>query len=205
MKMPGILFSVVLFIGHGENPSYCSDASITGYAGRPQDSVSWIQDFRKFRDAMYQNDRTAVKSFIDFPIINDNNEIWFLVYGWEGKGAELMKSDKKEPMTEKDFDRYYAKIFGKTFIQLILKIKTEELFRKGETETAEISNGKATSYKIYSTFDTGRRVLSLNLSSNTIIKDAKGEETDRGESNTIYEFHILKNGHIKFMQVRLAG
>src|SRR5882724_4180110 len=112
MKAFSILFLVVLFTGHTENPSHSSCDSMPGYASRQQDSINWIQDFRNFRDAVYKNDRVVVKSFINFPIMNDNNEIWSLVHDGNEKGAQLMSADKIKPFAEKDFDRYYGKIFS---------------------------------------------------------------------------------------------
>ena len=170
-----------------------------------QDSTTWIQDFRKFRDAVYKNDRVVVKSFIDFPILNDNNEIWSLVYNGDEKRIQLISPDNKKPFTEKDFDRYYEKIFSKRFTKIVLKIKTEELFKKGETKTDGVSDGKATTYEIDASFDKKEQMLYLNLSSNTVEKDENGEVMDGGEFSILYEFAVLKNGHIKFRQVRLAG
>jgi hypothetical protein len=205
MKVFSIVIPMILFFINKEIAFRLSVKSNMPVPGMQQDSTNWIQDFRKFRDAVYKNDRATVKSFIDFPIMNDNNEIWFLVYGGDKKGTQLMGSDKKKPFTEKDFDLYYEKLFSKRFIKAILKIKTEELVKKAETATAEIGDGKATTYKIYASFDKDEHMLSLNLSSNTQEKDENGAVMDGGEFSILYQFTILKNGHIKFRQVRLAG
>src|SRR5688500_4522049 len=66
------------------------------------DTVKWIDNFRAFRDAIYQKDKEKAKQFIDFPIMNANNEIWYLVYvGVEKKISSL--SDMIKPFTENDF------------------------------------------------------------------------------------------------------
>jgi len=75
--------------------------------GQQPDTNRWIDDFREFRTAVYQQNKNKIKSFIDFPIINDNNEIWWLVYDGKGRGAQLL-SDKIKPFTEKDFDLHYS-------------------------------------------------------------------------------------------------
>ncbi|HEV8286494.1 MAG TPA: hypothetical protein VGQ09_19430 [Chitinophagaceae bacterium] len=175
-------------------------------APQQTDNTSWIDSFRVFRNAVYQNDRAKVKQFIDFPIMNENNEIWYLAH--EGSDSSLnLLSDKIKPFTEADFDKYYSKIFPKTFIKSILKIKTEELNKDGEFTTIELEEGNTT-YKIYAAFDKKQNTLILNLASNTPVKvkDRDGKEIeDPGEYSVAYYFDILNNGQIKFRQVRLAG
>ena len=177
-------------------------AIVLGNAPQQPDTNRWIDHFREFRTAVYQQDKNKVKSFIDFPIMNDNNEIWDMVY--QGKGGPLL-SDKIKPFTEKDFDLHYNKLFTKRFIAALLKIKTDELYTKGETETVTLHDGAATTYKIIASFDKQAHLLQLNLASDTIIKNASGEVEDGGEYNEIYYFIITAAGKIKFKQIRLAG
>src|ERR1044072_4935921 len=70
------------------------------------DSAKWIDDFRAFRDAVYQNDRKKVKTYVDFPITEHTSYIWGIV-GVESKAVDDV------PFTEKDFDKYYNKLFTK--------------------------------------------------------------------------------------------
>ncbi len=199
MKGLVILILLVSLFPHKERNAYIISGSV-----QQQDSSSWIQEFRNFRAAVYEQDKNKVKLFIDFPIMNENNEIWYLVYGENEKALKLL-SDKPKPFTEKDFDKYFDKIFTKHFVKTILKLKTEELFKKGETETIELNDGKATSYKMYAIYDKANKTLSLNLASNTVQKDTSGEILDGGEFNVIYYFNIPQTGKIKFYQVRIAG
>ncbi|MDX2049267.1 MAG: hypothetical protein SFU87_20955, partial [Chitinophagaceae bacterium] len=52
------------------------------------DTTIWISNFRQFREAVYHRNKQQAKAFVDFPIMNDNNEIWHLVY----KGTNIPPS-----------------------------------------------------------------------------------------------------------------
>lgn len=163
------------------------------------DSVNWISSFREFRDAVYHHDKIKTKQFIDFPIMNYGNEIWYLVYIRDEKKTDQIQN-KIKPFTEKDFDQYFDRLFPLRFIKGILKIKSEEFYKKGQTETVSLSEGTNTIYRIIATFDKANNTFNLNLSSKTYYKD-----DDDGESSIDYQFKVLKNGQIKFLQIRLAG
>src|SRR5436190_17634094 len=111
------------------------------------DTLNWVTSFKEFRNAVYQNDRNKVKQFINFPIMNENNEIWYLVYGSDEKLISKIPNPIK-PFTEKDFDKYYEKIFESKFINTILKIKTDELYKSKYFETIEFKED-STTYKMY--------------------------------------------------------
>ncbi len=144
-----------------------------------------------------------MKEFFKFPVMNEANEIWYIAYDNEKQISSL--PSKIKPFTEKDFDKYYDKIFSKAFLTAVMKIKSEELFRKNETETPDFKEGKNTTYKMYATVDKPAKLLSLNLAFNTVIKDDKGEVQDGGESNIIYQFKITGDNKIIFKQIRIAG
>lgn len=197
MKKTGIFFLMVGFTGNAfEQPIFKSEQPTNEIISTQQYSSNWIDNFRAFRTAVYQADKTKVKSFIDFPIMNENNEIWYLV---NPENENL--SDKIKPFTEKDFDQYFGKLFTKEFKDCIQKIKTQELYNTGYFETIEFHNGKETAYKMYATVDKKERSLTLNLAFKTMIKDSN----DAGESNILYYFKIEQNEALKFIQVRLAG
>ena len=144
-----------------------------------------------------------MKEFFKFPIMNEANEIWYIAYDTEKQISSL--PSKIKPFTEKDFDKYYDKIFPKTFLAAVMKIKSEELYKKNETETPDFKEGKNTTYKMYASVDKPAKLLSLNLAFNTVIKDDKGEVQDGGESNIIYQFKITGDNKIVFKQIRIAG
>jgi hypothetical protein len=180
------------------------ESTIAASPSGQKDKVNWIDNFRKFRTAVYQGDKATVKSFFTFPVTNSNNEIWYLIYAGNEK-LEKKLTNKAKPFTGQDFDKYYDKLFSKQFITCIQKIKTDELYKKGETETVEFNNGKDVTYKMIATFDKKSRVLNLNLASNTVIKDANGEVLDGGEFNVVYLFKITDSGQLRFTGLAIAG
>lgn len=163
----------------------------------------WIDDFKLLREAVYKHDKARVKSFFTFPVMNPANEIWFLVLSEKEREAKKL-SDKITPFTESDFNKYYSKLFPAAFTKTLLKIRSAELFNKGETTSAEVKEGN-TATRMYASVDKETMILSLNLSYTTEWKDESGEVTDGGESTVIYAFRILNNSHLQFMYVRLAG
>ncbi|HVZ95915.1 MAG TPA: hypothetical protein VG847_03510 [Chitinophagaceae bacterium] len=159
---------------------------------------SWINSFLQFQDAVNKSDKAKVKQFIDFPIMNENNEIWNLVYDNDNKRISKLPSGP-QPFTEADFDTYFNKIFTGRFINTILKINARELYDKGEYKTQEFKDGTIT-YKMFATFDKESQTLTLNLASQT-----QDRSEDNGMFSIIYQFDIINGNQVKFRQVRIAG
>ena len=170
---------------------------------KQKDTAYWAENFRQFRDAIFQKDKGKAKAFFDFPIVDSSNEIWYLVYNQDDKSIEKLR-DIVKPFTESDFHKYFGKLFSVDFVKSILKLKTDELFKKGSYQTPEIKVG-STTYVLYATFDKSTGGLELNFASDTELEDGKGELLDAGEFNIIYFFVITRKGHVKFKQIRLAG
>lgn len=170
---------------------------------KQKDTTYWIANFRQFRDAIFQKDKKKAKAFLDFPLKNEHNEIWHIVYDHDIKAIEKLQNTTK-PFAEADFEKYFEKIFSKNFVKSLLKIKTDELYEKGTYETPEIKDN-ATTYILYSTFNKTKKTLELNFALKTEYKDTNGELVDGGEFSVIYRFVITKQGHIKLKEVRFAG
>ena len=158
-----------------------------------------IKSFKEFRNAIYQRDLVKVKEFIDFPIYNENNEIWYLENIADDE--DLLSADKIIPFPETKFDKHYDKIFSNHFLRSILKIKTEILFNEGEFETIELTD-KDTKFKIYANYKENE--LILNLATEIPIKENDGENEETGH-NVIYYFKIENGKNLKFKQIRMAG
>jgi hypothetical protein len=169
---------------------------------KQRDTTYWAENVRQFRDALYQGDKTKAKAFFDFPFINDGNELWYLIYSDDEKAFEKLGT-KVKPLGEKDFEKYFTKIFPKQFIKCFLKIKIDEIFKKGSSESPELKDS-ATFYKLYATYSKKERILELNLATRTPQK-ISNTEYEPNESNYIYQFTILENGHIKFKRFLIAG
>ena len=197
-----MIFCLTTFAQTGQQ-NFKSDSSKILLQFKQKDTNYWIDNFRQFRDAIFQSDKIKAKAFFDFPIKNEGNEIWYLAYDQNEKAIGKLRNITK-PFTDTDFDKYFNKIFPKNFVKSLLKVKTDELFRKGFYQTIEMKDS-STAYILYSTFDKTKNLLELNLASNTEYKDEKGEPVDGGEFNIIYYFEITKQGHVKFKQIRLAG
>jgi len=159
---------------------------------------SWVNSFNDFRNAVAKNDKVKTKQFIDFPIMNVNNEIWNLAYDNNYQMISKLPGNP-QPFTQADFDKYFNKIFTKRFINTILKINTGELFDKGESKTPEFKDGAIT-YKMYATYDKESQTISLNLAMKT-----QDRSEDNGMFNVIYQFDVVNGSDIKFRQVRIAG
>jgi hypothetical protein len=168
------------------------------------DTLTWIEDFKLFRTAIYQNDIAKVKTYFKFPVLNPNNEIWYLILPEDQLSKGKFSGSKIIPFNEKDLVQHYNNIFPKKFVKSILKIKTDELYKKGYVETAEQGDSTAT-YVMYVTYDKQAGLLSLNLAYNNIIRNEEDGSSDVEESNVIYYFTVQKNGKLFFKEIRLAG
>jgi hypothetical protein len=163
----------------------------------------WVDNFRQFRDAISKKDKTKSKVFFNFPIKDSSNEIWYLAYDQNEKAIDKLR-DIVKPFTEAAFYKYFDKIFTKNFVKSLLKIKADELYKRGTYQTLEFKDS-STTYILYSTYNKTENTLEFNFASKTEYKDEKGESLDSGEFNVIYYFEITKKGHVKFKQIRLAG
>lgn len=155
--------------------------------------ISWIDDFKAFRDAAYTGNKEKLKTYFNFPIQNDPNEIWYLTAAGEAP-------DASSPFTEKDWDTHHAKIFPPAFVKSLLKIKSAELYEKGEAESPDLKED-STVYKMMAAFDKKENLLSLNLAFTTVPEEGE----DAIESNIIYTFSILPDGRLKFKKINIAG
>ncbi len=169
---------------------------------KQKDTTYWVDNFRQLRDALYKNDKTKAKEFLDLPFQNEGNEIWYLAYSDNEKVTEKLNENVK-PFTEKDFDKYFNQIFTKQLVKCFLKIKTDDLYKTGKSESPEIKDS-STTYKLYVTFDKTDKTIELNLATKMPYK-ISDTEYEPGESNCIYRFQISKKGHIKLKRILIAG
>jgi hypothetical protein len=169
---------------------------------KQKDTAYWVDNFRQFRDALYRADKSKAKAFFDFPFTNETNEIWYLAYAGNDEAIDKLGATVK-PLTEKDFDKYFNKLFSPELIKCLLPIKTDELYKKGKSESPEVKSG-STTYKLYATYTKADSTIELNLATKTSYK-VSATEYDASESNYIYYFQVLPNGHIKFKKLLMAG
>ncbi len=163
-----------------------------------------IESFKTFRDAVYNNDTATIKSYFSFPVENVANEIWYLVLTEKELETKKLSISGITPFTEKDFNRYYKKLFPKQFVKALLRVKSADLFNSGKVQSPEVKDGN-TSIIIYASLDQEESTLTLNVAYNTAWNEKSGEVTEGGESNVIYNFRMLNNGQLLFLNIRLAG
>lgn len=161
----------------------------------------WIDDFKKFRDAVYHKRKEEVKTYFNFPI-RDNPDIWN--FAFENGPFAVEYETAQEEFSEGDFDKAYDNIFSKPFINSILKIKSDSLLLNNHFETVEFNEKDSLFYNMAATVDQEQQKLNLSLNIKTTFKIDKNEY-ENTESSYIFIFKILNNHKIKFLQIIIAG
>lgn len=169
-----------------------SDQETLTPAREPADTSNWVNSFSEFSRAVIAGNKNSVKQFIDFPIMNAGNEIWFLA-----NPALVMEIDQKKvkPFTASDFERYFSSIFTSDLREALKKISVGQLIKLNSSASPEIEVVKGSKSKLEVTYDKSERRIDLLL----IIK---GNEFEYGVN---YELEITTENVIRFRQVRVAG
>lgn len=164
-------------------------------------SALCISKFEQFREAVSNKDIVKLKSYFDFPMDTEGEEIWYVVLD----SAEYQNRDGNFPMlfTENDFDIYHQKLFPDYFITGLMKLNANEIFTTGESETKRYEQ-KHIQYKMSASLDTSENLLTLNLASEADIYIGK-EEIQKMESNLIYYFQFSEDCRLKFIRMLIAG
>lgn len=155
-------------------------------------STNYVNGFIEIRQHIYLKDINKLKNHFNFPIKDEN--IWFLV----DSDGEI---DSKKPFTEKDFEKYYSKIFEESFIKSLLKIKSKELFNKGKYTTEIISHNEGDyiiKSRIVSSYSKNH-TLTLSFYSDYYINNEK-----LSERLCSYIFKWI-NGKFIFDKIVIAG
>ena len=164
-----------------------------------------MQEFTSFRNAVYQGNIRTTKSFMKFPVMNTNNDIWYVVLNEQEQQFRKINSKKIIPFTEADLTLYYRKIFPKAFVVSLLKINTDTLFKKGSASSMANSEDSITNYSMDVFYDKEVGRLSLNLFYRRQMKDGYGNDVRGDENNVIYNFNINPNGRLVFSHIRIAA
>jgi hypothetical protein len=167
------------------------DTSFT--ARQSSGTGKWSDSFRKFSEAVASGDKERVKLFIDFPIRNEGNEIWLLA---NPKLVEEMATDDIKPFTESDFDRYFSSIFSMDIRKTLQGLDLEQFSKTGQSSSAEMEVVKDSKTALEANYDSTAQKITLILT--TAVEDLS-------EFSVLYQFDVIKNGEIKFRQVRIAG
>lgn len=126
-------------------------------------TITWIDQVRTLRDAIYHRDKETVKTFFNFPFKDDQF--------WE-YARQSQLSEKKPAVTEKLFDLYFDEIFDKKFISTFLKIKTKDLYEKDTAKSPEFTEDQEDYYYMEATYDEDEQRLELALRGyNNVVDD----------------------------------
>lgn len=166
---------------------------------------TWIDDFRDFRMAIYDNDVPKLKTYFNFPFDDPGSTILDLSKISEAGWALRKKQyDNPDLFYEQDLQKYYKKIFDERFTKCILKIKSEVLFSEHIYQT-EMFEEPEIMYQMVAEFFPKDRILRLNMSFGNNYKDENGAYISEGEHNVLYTFRIIDNKKIVLQRIDVAG
>jgi len=161
--------------------------------GQNSDRSKWTDNFLELKKAITTGDRNKVKSFIDFPIKNKGNEIWYLA---DSKLVMEINPKEIKPFTETDFDKYFSSIFALDLRKTLEKLNDEEFFKTNKSTSPEIEVVKDSKSKLEASYDKAKHKMTFAL-----VTFIAGQ---RNSKFTIYyQFDVLNDEEIKFRQVHV--
>lgn len=168
-------------------------AGIPSIEGQSSDSSKWTDNFLILKEAISAGNKNVVKSFIDFPIKNKGNEIWYLC-----DSKLLMEISPKEikPFTEVDFDQYFSSVFAQDLRKTFERLNVEEFFKTHKSTSPEIEVVKGSKSKLEVRFDKSKHKLILAL-------ETMFTEQANSKFTIYYKFDVLNNQNIKFAEVHV--
>jgi hypothetical protein len=199
MKLKISISAILLFVLVSCNQK--GKAKTAFVAQKVSSDQTGVDSFNEFRNSLYQNDTIKLKSFFKFPVMNEGNEIWYLI---EDEHQLSFAKGEIKPFTETDLNNYYFKLFDQYFINSILKIETKKLFRNGYNETSLLTDGEV-SYNMNASYIKDSRQIVLNFYTEEKVQTGGNGEYEKAEFSKIYYFDVLSNNKIRFNKVRLAG
>lgn len=188
-----------------ESADHKSTASTTKPAPANQSRYeavnTWINDFKNFRTAVYENDIAKQKTYFNFPVNADTTQIWDAVY--DQADETTRPSTFPSVFTTADYDKYHQGIFNDNFVKSLLKVDSEQLSNKGEYTTPKLNNGKESFYMM-AYYDKATTTLQLTLSYPGGT-DEQGDYVSEGEYALIYIFKVDDNKYLRFDKILSAG
>ncbi|MBX7225451.1 MAG: hypothetical protein K1X55_05435 [Chitinophagales bacterium] len=155
----------------------------------------WITEFKRLRDALYQNNMEELQSFFDFPLTDDQSTGLF-------NAGQFMSGREVNIVTKEEFIKSYTALFPQDFIKGLLPLKSDSLLLNQYAASPEWKRkGDNAVYTTSASFEEHDQILSLYLNATYFIEDS--EETS-GESAVVFMFK-MKNGKLTFEGVMMAG
>lgn len=152
----------------------------------------WIVAYRTLREDIYQK---RPEKFIEFPFINES--IWYLI---ESTGKE--NKYNKSSISIQEFNKHYGEIFDKEFISLLLKVKSNDLYKSTEFTTFKHC-GDTISYSLNASYDVNEKKISISMHymQKFPLKDG---EFEGGESTEGFVFYLVGD-RFYLKEIVLAG
>src|SRR5690606_20408610 len=150
----------------------------------------WQVSFKELRLAIMNGDKIAIKNFINFPIKNPGNEIWFVA---DSKLVMDINPEEIKPFTEKDYDRYFNSIFTVDLRRTIKELDLEEFFINLKASSPEIEVVENSKSRLEASLDKSKNILTLSMISTS---------NEFGKFTIDYIFEITDDQKIKFRHVR---
>jgi hypothetical protein len=165
------------------------------------DSV-WIFEFKKLRQALYQNDLPVIKSFFEFPLTTEQADGLLAVINYN-TNKDFRKATNLQ--SEEEFTKYYKQIFRADFVKGLLPLKSDSLLQNNYASSTswKAKNGDA-QYSTTVSYDASDKTVSISLDAAYGI-EADGNEENKTESTAILIFKINKQNKLKFNRVIMAG
>ena len=162
---------------------------------------TWIDELKNLRTAVSKGDLEKMKTYFNFPLVDDTTQIWSAVYD----GVEEDKRPKvyKEVFTEDDFKDHYTSLFNAPFIKSIGMVDLDKLYKTNESVTDDIK-GKTEGYHMVANFDKPTAMLQLSVVFSGEL-DEDGNVISETEHAIIYFFKIKDDKYLKFDKILFAG
>jgi hypothetical protein len=157
---------------------------------------TWILEFQRLRQALYQNDISTIATFFDFPLTTEQVD---------GLSSAILFNTNKEIniISIKDtieYKKYNHQIFSTDFVKSMLPIKSDSLLANNFASSTEWKRPKdETTYSTTITYEISEQSLSI------ILNAAYGKGDEKTESAVVYLFKLNKNNQLKFDKVVMAG
>ena len=166
---------------------------------------SWMDDFRNFRMAIYNDDLPKLGTYFNFPFNDQGKSILGLCNIPDSDWAERKKQfNNPDLFYQEDLAKYYKNIFDKNFTALLLKVKSDQLFSKQHLQTKIIEDNDG-AYQLFVDYSEVENTLTLNFAISNNFKDDNGNYVSEGEHNIIYHFKIINDKKLILVRVDIAG
>jgi len=162
---------------------------------------TWILEFQRLRQALYQNDISTIATFFDFPLTTEQVD---------GLSSAILFNTNKEIniISIKDtieYKKYNHQIFSMDFVKSMLPIKSDSLLANNFASSAEWKKtNKDILFNSSVSYDNIDKSVSIMLNVKYLIEKNTEYETTT-ESSLGFIFKLNKNNQLKFDKVVMAG